>query len=83
MGISSAAENRPNGQGKILLSEFGNSQTQTSISNFRFVPSTAGLAYSGGMNQYGSRENRSDGPSLNHSSSYPPSQNIGRILTDP
>nr|AAL32033.3 WRKY-like drought-induced protein [Retama raetam] len=82
MGISSAAENRSNGQGKMLLSEFGNSQTQTSNSNFKFVHTTAGPVYFG-VNPYGSIENRSDGPSLNHASSYPCSQNIGRILTGP
>lgn len=86
MGISSA-ENRSNGQGKMLVSEFGNSQTQTSNSNFKFVHTTPAPVYFGvlnnnGANPYGSRENRSDGPSLNHAS-YPCSQNMGRILTGP
>ncbi|KAF1890322.1 hypothetical protein Lal_00013576 [Lupinus albus] len=73
MGISSAAENRSNGQGKMLLSEFGNIQTQTRNSNFNFVHTTAGPVYvlNNGANPYGSIENRSDDPSLNHTSSYP------------
>ncbi|XP_019460532.1 PREDICTED: probable WRKY transcription factor 20 isoform X2 [Lupinus angustifolius] len=87
MGISSAAENRSNGQGKMLLSEFGSIQTQTSNSNFNFVHTTAGPGYFGvlnnGANPYSSIETRSDGPSLNHASSYPCSQNVGRILTGP
>nr|QFI57411.1 WRKY16 [Glycyrrhiza glabra] len=91
MGLSS---NRSNGQGKMLLSEYGDSQTHTSSSNssFKFVNHTtnpsAPVYYgvlSNGSNPYGtSRENsRSDGrPSLNHSS-YPCSQNMGRILMGP
>ena len=81
MGISSAAENRSKG-----LSEYGDSQTPTSNSNFKFVHTTPAPVYFGVLNNssnsYGSRENRSDGPSLNHSS-YPCSQNMGRILTGP
>ncbi|KAJ1392525.1 WRKY domain [Sesbania bispinosa] len=88
MGISSAADSsRSNGQGKMLLSEFGDSQTHTtSNSNFKFVHTTPAQVYYGVLNnstnQYGSRENRSDGPPLNHSS-YPCSQNMGRILMGP
>ncbi|XP_045830621.1 probable WRKY transcription factor 20 isoform X1 [Trifolium pratense] len=87
MGITSAAENRSNGQGKMLLSEFGNnSQTHTSNSNFKFVHTTTGPVYYGvltnGSNPFGSRENRNDGLSINHSS-YPYSQNMGRILMGP
>nr|UEC49143.1 WRKY20 [Amorpha fruticosa] len=85
MGISSAAENRSNGQGKMLLSEYGDSQTHTSNSSFKFVHTNPAPVYFGVLNNssnsYGSRENRSDGP-LNHSS-YPCSQNMGRILTGP
>ncbi|KAF1868581.1 hypothetical protein Lal_00036019 [Lupinus albus] len=88
MGISSAAESRSNGQRKMLLSEFGHSQTQqASNSNFKFVHTSAGPVYFGvldnGANPYGSRGNRSDDPSLNHASSYPCPQNIGRVLTGP
>jgi hypothetical protein len=87
MGITSAAENRSNGQGKMLLSEFGNnSQTHTSNSNFKFVHTTSGPVYYGvlnnGSNPFGSRENRNDGSSINYSS-YPYSQNMGRILMGP
>ncbi|XP_019435661.1 PREDICTED: probable WRKY transcription factor 20 isoform X2 [Lupinus angustifolius] len=88
MGISSAAENRSNGQRKMLLSEYGQNQTQqTSNSNFKFVHTSAGPVYFGvldnGANPYGSRGNRNDDASLNHASSYPCSQNIGRVLTGP
>ncbi|XP_057441057.1 probable WRKY transcription factor 20 isoform X2 [Lotus japonicus] len=88
MGITtSAAENRSNGQGKMVLSEFGHSQnTHPSTSNFKFVHTSPAPGYYGVLNNssssYGSRENRSDGPSLNHSS-YPCSQNMGRLLMGP
>jgi len=88
MGISSTAGNRSNGQGKMLLSEFGNSsQAHTSNSNFKFVHNTTSApVYYGvlnnGSNPFGSRENRNDGSSLNHSV-YPCSQTMGRILMGP
>ncbi|XP_061375629.1 probable WRKY transcription factor 20 [Gastrolobium bilobum] len=88
MGMTSASENRSNGQGKMLLSEFGNGQNHTSNSNFKFVHTTPASVpvYFGVLNNssnpFGSRENRSDGPSLNHSS-YPCSQNMGRVLMGP
>ncbi|KAL2956311.1 hypothetical protein AAZX31_18G078000 [Glycine max] len=86
MGISPAAENTPNSQGRMMLSEFGDSQTHTSNSNFNFVHTTTVPGYFGVLNNnsnpYGSRENPSDGPSLNHSA-YPCPQNIGRILMGP
>ncbi|KAI4307912.1 hypothetical protein L6164_031038 [Bauhinia variegata] len=87
MGISAAAENRSNGQGQMLLPEFGAGQTHTGNSNFRFVHTNPAPAYFGvlgnGSNPFGSRENlRNEGPSLNHAS-YPCPQNIGRILTGP
>ncbi|XP_016166630.1 probable WRKY transcription factor 20 isoform X1 [Arachis ipaensis] len=85
MGISSATENRSKG-----ISEYGESQSQihTNNNNFKFVHTStpAPAAYFGVLNHssisYGSRENRNDAPSLNHSS-YPCSQNMGRILTGP
>lgn len=84
MGISSASENRSNRQGQTLLSEFGDSQTHSSNSSFKFVHTAPAPAYFGvlnnGSNPYGSRENMTDSPSLNHSS-YPP--NMGRVLTGP
>jgi hypothetical protein len=88
MGISSTAGNRSNGQGKMLLSEFRNSnQTHTSNSSFKFVHNTTSApVYYGvlnnGSNPFGSRENRNDGSSLNHSA-YPCSQTMGRILMGP
>ncbi|XP_012568692.1 probable WRKY transcription factor 20 isoform X2 [Cicer arietinum] len=86
MGISSPAENRSNGQGKMLFSELANSQTPTSNSNFKFVHTTSAPSYYGVLNNssnlFGSRENRNDGSSLNHSS-YPCSQSMGRILMGP
>ncbi|KAI4306185.1 hypothetical protein L6164_029483 [Bauhinia variegata] len=86
MGISSAAENRSNGQGQMLLFEFDGSQTHTNNPNFKFVHTNPAPTYYGvlsnGSNPYGSRENLSEGPSLNHAS-YPCPQNMGRILTGP
>ncbi|XP_068484707.1 probable WRKY transcription factor 20 isoform X2 [Phaseolus vulgaris] len=86
MGISSAAEHRSNAQGKIMHSEFGNTQTHTSNSNFKFVHTTSAPVYFGVLNNssnpYGSRDNRSDGPALNHAS-YPCPQSMGRILMGP
>ncbi|RDX61990.1 putative WRKY transcription factor 20, partial [Mucuna pruriens] len=83
MGISPSAENTPNSQGRMMLSEFGDSQTHSSNSNFKFVHTTTAPAYFGVLNNnsnpYGSRENPSDTPSLNHSA-YPCPQNMGRIL---
>ncbi|XP_054820105.1 probable WRKY transcription factor 20 isoform X2 [Prosopis cineraria] len=83
MGISSAAENRLNGQGKMLLSEFGNGQTHANSSNFKFVHNTPAPAYFGvlnnGSNPYGSSR---EPPSLNHST-YRCPQGMGRILTGP
>ena len=86
MGISPAAENSSNWQGRMPLSEFGDRQTHTSNSNFKFVHTTPAPVYFGVLNNssnlYDSRENLSDSPSLNHSS-YPCPQNMGRILTGP
>ncbi|XP_027343731.1 probable WRKY transcription factor 20 isoform X4 [Abrus precatorius] len=84
MGISPAAENTSNSQGRMMLSEFGDSQTRTINSNFKFVHSTTAPAYFGVIsnNSYGSRENPTDSPSLNHSA-YPCPQNMGRILMGP
>ncbi|MED6150581.1 WRKY Transcription Factor [Stylosanthes scabra] len=84
MGISSATENRSKG-----ISEYGESQSLIHTNNnFKFVHTATPPppAYFGVLNHssisYGSRENRNDAPSLNHSS-YPCSQNMGRILTGP
>lgn len=86
MGISPAAENRSNGQGRMLISESGDNQTHTNNSNFKFVHTTSAPVYFGVLNNssnpYGSRENLGDSPSLNHSA-YPCPQNTGRILTGP
>ncbi|CAJ1971479.1 unnamed protein product [Sphenostylis stenocarpa] len=86
MGISSASEHRSNAQGKTLHSEFGDTQTHSSHSNFKFVHTTSAPVYFGVLNNssnpYGSRDNRSEGPALNHSS-YPCSQSMGRILMGP
>ncbi|XP_020206545.1 probable WRKY transcription factor 20 isoform X2 [Cajanus cajan] len=85
MGINSAAEHRSHGQGKTLHSEFGDPQTHTTNSNFKFVHTTQAPVYFGVLNNssnpYGSRDNRSDGP-LNHST-YPCPQSMGRILMGP
>ncbi|OIW09488.1 hypothetical protein TanjilG_22237 [Lupinus angustifolius] len=82
MGISTASEIRSNGQGRLVLSEFGNSQTHTGNSNFKFVHTAEAPVYLGVLNNssnpYGSRESLSD----NHSA-YPCPQNSGRILTGP
>lgn len=86
MGISSPAEHRSNAQGKMPHSGFEDPQTHTSNSNFKFVHPTQGPVYFGVLNNssnpYGSRDNRGDGPSLNHAS-YPCPQSIGRILMGP
>lgn len=86
MGISPTAENTPNSQGRMMLSEFGNSHAHASNSHFKFVHTTTVPAYFGVLsnnnNSYGSRENPSDSASLNHSA-YPCPQNIGRILMGP
>lgn len=94
VGISSTAENRSNDQQQALHSELVQSQsqtqTQTSGSSFRIVQATPVAAYygvlNGGMDQYGSRQNPSEGrsveiPPLNHS--YPFPQNMGRLLAGP
>lgn len=83
MGINSAGENKLNGPGQLLLTEYGNSQTNTGNSSFRFVHTTPMPPYFGvlnnGSNPYvSSREHLSDAPSLNR---YP--QNMGRTLTGP
>ncbi|KAF7831305.1 putative WRKY transcription factor 20 isoform X1 [Senna tora] len=88
MGISSGAENRLNRQGQMLLPEFvGNSQTHSSNSTFKFVHNAPAPTYfsslHNGSNPYGSRENMSDTPSLNHSSYPNPPPNIGRVLYGP
>ncbi|KAI4306186.1 hypothetical protein L6164_029483 [Bauhinia variegata] len=70
----------------MLLFEFDGSQTHTNNPNFKFVHTNPAPTYYGvlsnGSNPYGSRENLSEGPSLNHAS-YPCPQNMGRILTGP
>ncbi|KAF7815937.1 putative WRKY transcription factor 20 isoform X1 [Senna tora] len=86
MGISPAAENKLNGQGQMLLYEYGNRQNHAAgNSNFKFLHTTPAPAYFGvlnnGSNSYvSSREHLSDAPSLNHST-YRCPQNMGRILT--
>ncbi|KAH7544477.1 hypothetical protein JRO89_XS15G0172600 [Xanthoceras sorbifolium] len=91
VGISSIAENRSNEQQLTLHSELAQRQPHASSSSFRIIQATPVTSYygvlNGGMNQYGSRENPSEGrsmeiPPLNHSS-YPYPQSIGRILTGP
>ncbi|XP_028777867.1 probable WRKY transcription factor 20 isoform X2 [Neltuma alba] len=85
MGISSAAENKLKGQGQMLLSEFGNDQTHSNSSNFKFVHNGPAPAYFGvfnnGSNPFGSSRESS---SLNHTTyRCPQPQGIGRILTGP
>ncbi|XP_061375366.1 probable WRKY transcription factor 20 isoform X2 [Gastrolobium bilobum] len=85
MGISPSAENSSNKQGRMMLSEFGDGQTHTSNSNFKFVHTSAPVYFgvlNNNSNQYGSRDNQSDGTSLNHSA-YPCPQNMGRIIMGP
>ncbi|KAJ4725222.1 putative WRKY transcription factor [Melia azedarach] len=91
VGISSATENRSNEQPQALHSELVQSQLHASSSSYKIIQATPVATYygvlNGGMHQYGSRENPSEGrgidiPPLNHSS-YPYPQNIGRILTGP
>ncbi|XP_020534552.1 probable WRKY transcription factor 20 isoform X2 [Jatropha curcas] len=91
VGISASAENRSNDQQQALHSEFTQSQNQTSGSSFRIVSRNPIPPYygvlNGGMNQYGSRQNPSEGrsveiPPITHSS-YPYPQNMGRLLTGP
>lgn len=91
VGISSATENRSNEQPQALHSELAHSHPHASSSSYKIIQATAVTAYSGvvngGMNQYGSRGNPTEGrgvdfPPLNHSS-YPYPQNVGRILTGP
>lgn len=89
VGISSAAENRSIEHLPPVHSELVESQTHSS--NVNVVQAAPVPAFYGilgnGLNQFGSRENISDGrsieiPSLNHST-YPYPQNMGRILTGP
>jgi hypothetical protein len=87
MGLSPrTAENRSNGQGRLMLTEYGENQTHTSNSSFKFVHNTPPSVYFGVLNNnsnpYGSRENPSDNSSLNHSA-YPCPPNMGRILMGP
>ncbi|KAK2387067.1 putative WRKY transcription factor [Trifolium repens] len=88
MGLSPrTAENRSNGgQGRLMLTEYGENQTHTSNSSFKFVHNTPPTVYFGVLNNnsnpYGSRENPSDNSSLNNSS-YPCPPNMGRILMGP
>ncbi|CAJ1963953.1 unnamed protein product [Sphenostylis stenocarpa] len=84
MGISPSAENTPNSQGRMMISEFGDSQAHTSNPNFKFVHTSTAPVYflNNNSNSYGSRENPSDSTSLNHSA-YPCPQNMGRILMGP
>lgn len=90
VGISSAAENRSSEHMPTVHSELVESQNQNS--NIKVLQSTPvstyyGVLNSSGLNQYGSRENMSEGrtieiPALNRSS-YPYPQNMGRVLTGP
>lgn len=91
VGISSATENRSNEQPRALHSELAHSHPHASSASYKIIQANAVTAYSGvvngGMNQYGSRGNPTEGrgvdfPPLNYSS-YPYPQNIGRILTGP
>ncbi|XP_004506677.1 probable WRKY transcription factor 20 isoform X2 [Cicer arietinum] len=86
MGISPTAENRTNSQGRMMLNEYGDNQTHTNNSSFKFVHTTPPPVYYGVLNNnsnpYGSRENSNDSSSLNHSA-YPCPTNIGRILMGP
>ena len=82
MGINSAVENRSNGQGQMLLSEFADSRAHPSNANFKFVHTTPVPAFFGVLNNsshpYGSRGNLIESPSLNHSR-----ENMGTILMGP
>ena len=89
VGISSTPENSSNEHWQ-LHSELVQSHPQTGGSSFKLVQATPMTAYygvlNGGMNQYGSRENTSEGRGveitpLNHSYAF--TQNMGRILTGP
>ncbi|XWS09711.1 hypothetical protein CRYUN_Cryun39dG0012600 [Craigia yunnanensis] len=89
VGIISAPENSSN-EHQQLHSELVQSHPQTGGSSFKLVQATPKTAYygvlNGGMNQYGSRENPSEGRGveitpLNHSYAFP--QSMGRILTGP
>ncbi|KAF5730497.1 WRKY transcription factor 20 [Tripterygium wilfordii] len=89
VGINSAAEHRSSEQQQPLHPHGMQSQTQTSCSIFTMGQATPVAPYyvlNGGVHQYGSRENPSEGrsleiPTLNHSYPYP--QNTGRLLTGP
>nr|AYD59717.1 WRKY transcription factor 58 [Ziziphus jujuba] len=87
VGITCAAENRPTDHLQTVHSELVESQSQNS--NLKLVQANPVSSYYGvlnsGLNQYGSRENMSEGhsieiPALNRSS-YPYPQNMGRVLT--
>ncbi|XWS11303.1 hypothetical protein CRYUN_Cryun38cG0072400 [Craigia yunnanensis] len=89
VGISSAPENSSI-EHQQLHSELVQSHPQTGGSSFHLVKATPMTAYygvlNGGMNQYGSRENPSEGRGveitpLNHSYAF--THNMGRILTGP
>lgn len=90
VGITSAAaETRPTDHLQTVHSELMENQTQNS--NLKLVQANPVSAYYGvlnsGLNQYGSRENMSEGrsieiPALNRSS-YPYPQSMGRVLTGP
>ncbi|XP_022716787.1 probable WRKY transcription factor 20 isoform X2 [Durio zibethinus] len=89
VGISSTPENSSN-EHHQLPSELVKSDPQTGGSSFKLVQATPMTAYygvlNGGMNQYGSSENPSEGRGveitpLNHSYAFP--QSMGRILTGP
>ncbi|XVF33904.1 hypothetical protein REPUB_Repub18cG0011400 [Reevesia pubescens] len=89
VGISSAPQNGSN-EHQQFHSEPVQSHPQTGGSSFRLVQATPITAYYGvligGMNQYGSRENPSEGRGVeikpvNHSYAF--QQSMGRILTGP
>ncbi|KAJ7960873.1 putative WRKY transcription factor [Quillaja saponaria] len=83
--ISSAAENRLSGQGKMLVSELGESQGHMSNSNFKVIETNPVSTYFGVLNggPLESRENLREGhsiegPPLNLSSYHYP-QTMGRV----
>ncbi|XVF77285.1 hypothetical protein PTKIN_Ptkin14bG0030600 [Pterospermum kingtungense] len=89
VGISSAPKNSLH-EHQQWHSELVHSHPQIAGSSFKFVQATPMTAYygvlHGGVNQYGSRENPSEGRGveiapINHSYAFP--QSMGRILTGP
>ncbi|KAJ4850675.1 hypothetical protein Tsubulata_047136 [Turnera subulata] len=90
VGISSTDHRSNEQHPQAPHSEFVQSHAQTSDYAFRVTQATPIASYygvvNGGMNQYGSRQNPTEGrtvdiPTLGHSYPYP--QNVGRLLTGP